>query len=93
MSLLFTTPYLPDVYDRIREPGIESAYITVMKSSAKLLLILAAAAVLFLAQPVKADRKAEAGPSIEAVPDGGSTISLVCFALLGLGALRSKLGR
>jgi hypothetical protein len=55
--------------------------------------MMAAATALFLAQPVKADRKAEAGPSIEAVPDGGSTISLVCFALLGLGALRSKLGR
>jgi 4-hydroxybenzoate polyprenyltransferase len=64
-----------------------------MKSSGKLLLILAAATVLFLAQPVKAEQKVQAGPSIFNVPDGGSTISLVCFALLGLGALRSKLGR
>jgi hypothetical protein len=64
-----------------------------MNSSAKLLLMVAAAAAFFLAQPVKAERKAQAGPTIVAVPDGGSTISLVCFALLGLGALRSKLGR
>jgi hypothetical protein len=55
--------------------------------------MVAAATAFFLAQPVKAERKAQAGPTIVAVPDGGSTISLVCFALLGLGGLRSKLGR
>jgi hypothetical protein len=64
-----------------------------MKSSAKLLLIFAAAGAFLLAQPVKAGRNNDIGPNVKPVPDGGSTISLVCFALLGLGALRSKLGR
>jgi VPDSG-CTERM motif len=60
-----------------------------MKFSPKLLLILAAAATFSLVQPVKADRIAQAGPShVESVPDGGSTMSLLGFALLGVAALR-----
>jgi hypothetical protein len=54
---------------------------------------MAAVGAFLLAQPAKAERKAQAGPDVVAVPDGGSTISLVCFALLGLGALRSRLNR
>jgi VPDSG-CTERM motif len=64
-----------------------------MKSSLKLLLFLAAATAVFLVQPVKADRLVEAGPTVVSVPDGGSTVSLLGCALLGLAALRRKLGR
>jgi hypothetical protein len=63
-----------------------------MKSSLKLLLFLAAATAVFLVQPVKADRLVEAGPIVVSVPDGGSTVSLHGCALLGLAALRRKLG-
>jgi hypothetical protein len=62
-----------------------------MKSSLKLLLFLAAATAVFLVQPVKADQRAEAGPTVVSVPEGGSTISLLGFALLGAAALRRKL--
>ena len=62
-----------------------------MKSSPKLLLILAAVAAFSLVQPVKADRTVQAGPSVVSVPDGGSTMSLLGFALLGVAALRRKL--
>jgi VPDSG-CTERM motif len=64
-----------------------------MKSSSKLLFILAAATAFFLVQPVKADRTVQAGPTVVSVPDGGSTISLIGLALLGLAALRRKLSR
>jgi VPDSG-CTERM motif len=63
-----------------------------MKSSLKLLLFLAAATAVFLVQPVKAHRLVEAGPTVVSVPDGGSTVSLLGCALLGLVALRRKLG-
>jgi VPDSG-CTERM motif len=63
-----------------------------MKSSLKLLLFLAAATAVFLVQPVKADQRVEAGPTVLSVPDGGSTVSLLGCALLGLAALRRKLG-
>jgi protein with PEP-CTERM/exosortase system signal len=62
-----------------------------MKSSLKLLLILSAATAFFLVQPVKAERIIQAGPTVVTVPDGGSTISLLGFALLGVAALRRKL--
>jgi hypothetical protein len=62
-----------------------------MKSSLKLLLFLAAATAVFLVQPVKADHFVQAGPTAVSVPDGGSTASLLGFALLGLAALRRKL--
>jgi hypothetical protein len=68
-----------------------------MRTSLKLLLILAAAAAFSLVQPVKADRIVQAGPTqvdgtVHCVPDGGSTMSLLAFALLGAAALRRKLG-
>jgi hypothetical protein len=63
-----------------------------MKSSFKLLLAFAVATAFFLIQPVKADRVGQAGPSVVNVPDSGSTASLLGCALLGLAALRRKLG-
>jgi hypothetical protein len=64
-----------------------------MKSSATLLVVMAAVAAFSLVQPAKADHVVQAGPSIVTVPDGGSTISLLGFALLGVAALRCKLSR
>jgi hypothetical protein len=69
------------------------AALSCMKSSLKLLLFLAAATAVFLVQPVKADQRVEVGPTVVSVPDGGSTISLLGFALLGVAALRRKLNR
>jgi hypothetical protein len=57
----------------------------------KLLVAMAAVAVFSLLQPVKADRVAQAGPTIETVPDSGSTISMLCLTLLGVAVLRRKL--
>lgn len=59
----------------------------------KLLFVVAAVVALSLVQPVKADRIAHGGPTIVSVPDGGSTISLLGFALLGVAALKRKLSR
>ena len=64
-----------------------------MRIVPKLLLGLAAAAAFFLAQPVEASRAPSGLPTTVSVPDGGSTISLLCFALLGVAALRRKLNR
>ena len=64
------------------------AFLWRMKSSSKLLLILAAATAFFLVQPVKAERTFQGGPTFANVPDSGSTISLLGFALLGVAALR-----
>jgi VPDSG-CTERM motif len=65
-----------------------------MKSSPKLLLILAAAAAFSLVQAVKAEPIVQAGPThVEHVPDGGSPMSLLGFALLAVAALRRKLSR
>jgi hypothetical protein len=64
-----------------------------MKSSSKLLLILTAATAFFLAQPVKAGHTIQGGPTVANVPDAGSTISLLGFALFGVVALRRKLSR
>ena len=63
-----------------------------MKTSFKLLLILAAVAAFTLVQPVEASQTVQAGPTVESVPDGGTTVSLLGCALLGLAALRRKLG-
>jgi hypothetical protein len=61
-----------------------------MRTISKLLLALAAATAFSLAQPVEAN----IGPSpVVTVPDGGSTISLLGLALLGVAALRRKLNR
>jgi hypothetical protein len=58
------------------------------------LLLGIACAALSFAQPVKAERSVQAGPThVESVPDGGWTMSLLGFALLGLAALRRKLSR
>ena len=63
-----------------------------MKSSFTLLLILTAATAFFVVQPVKASHVVQGGPTYVTVPDGGSTMSLLGFALLGVAALRRKLG-
>jgi hypothetical protein len=76
------------------ETGILGADLaSYMKSSSKLLLVLAAATAFFIVQPVKAGHVVQGGPTYVTVPDGGSTISLLGFALLGVAALRRKLGR
>jgi protein with PEP-CTERM/exosortase system signal len=65
-----------------------------MKAFPKMILLALAAATAFsLAQPVEAKPVASGGPTVESVPDGGSTISLLGFALLGMAALRRKLNR
>lgn len=68
------------------------AALSAMKSSLTLLLVLAVATAVFLVQPVQAAYVAQAGPSVASVPDQGSTISLLGFALLGVAALRHRLG-
>ena len=67
-------------------------YLSCMKSSLKLLLILTAAAAFSFVQPIKAERIVQGGPT-HSVPDGGSTISLLVLALLGMAALGRKLSR
>jgi hypothetical protein len=64
-----------------------------MKSSLKLLLIAAAATAFFVIQPAQAGHVFQGGPTMVSVPDGGSTMSLLGLALLGLAALRRKLSR
>jgi len=64
-----------------------------MKTVSKLLLALAAAAAFSLAQSVEAEPALSGLPTTVSVPDGGSTISLLGFALLGVAALRRKLNR
>jgi hypothetical protein len=64
-----------------------------MKAFSRVLLVLAAATAFSLAQPVEAKPAAQGVPSAESVPDGGSTISLLGLALLGVAALRRKLSR
>ena len=62
-----------------------------MRTLSKLLLALAAVAAFSLAQSVEAKPALSGLP--ERVPDGGLTISLLGFALLGVAALRRKLNR
>ena len=64
-----------------------------MRTLSKLLLALAAVAVFSLAQSVEAKRAPSGLPTTVSVPDGGSTVSLLGFALLGVAALRRKLNR
>jgi len=65
-----------------------------MRTLSKLLLLaLAAAAAFSLAQPVEASPALSGLPTTVSVPDGGLTISLLGFALLGVAALRRKLNR
>jgi VPDSG-CTERM motif len=78
---------------RIFEIGMPGAVLRHMKSSLKLLLILAAAITFFVVQPVKAGHVVQGGPTYVTVPDGGSTMSLLGLALLGVAALRRKLSR
>jgi VPDSG-CTERM exosortase interaction domain len=68
-------------------------FLSHMKSSLKLLLVLAAATAFFAVQPVKAGHVVQGGPTVVTVPDGGSTMSLLGLALLGVAALRRKLRR
>ena len=64
-------------------------------TSSKLLLALAMATAFSFAQPVKADRTVDTGPSnIDgpvSVPDAGSTLPLLGSALLAVAVLRRKL--
>jgi VPDSG-CTERM motif len=90
--LLFTSCY-PSGSCKIFETGMLAALSKDMKSSFTLLLVLTAATIFSLAQPVKASHVVQGGPTWVTVPDGGSTMSLLGFALLGVAALRRKLGR
>jgi hypothetical protein len=90
--LLFTSCY-PSGRCKIFETGMFGALFKDMKSSFTLLLVLTAATALFVVQPAKANRAFQGGPSYVTVPDGGSTMSLLGFALLGVAALRRKLSR
>jgi VPDSG-CTERM motif len=69
------------------------AFFKDMKSSFTLLIVLTAATAFFVVQPVKAGHVVQGGPTFVSVPDGGSTVSLLGFALLGVAALRRKLSR
>jgi hypothetical protein len=66
-------------------------------TSSKLLLALAMVTAFSFAQPLKAEPRMDAGPTYVdepvSVPDGGSTVSLLSFALLGVAVLRRKLRR
>lgn len=72
---------------------MRTAPLSRMKSSLTLLLTLTAVTAFVLVQPVQANRMVQAGPTVVTVPDGGSTISLLGFALLGVAALRRKFSR
>jgi VPDSG-CTERM motif len=89
---LFTSCY-PSYRCKIFETGMIGAFFRGMKSSFTLLLVLTAATAFFVVQPVKAGHVVQGGPTYVTVPDGGSTMSLLGFALLGVAALRRKLGR
>jgi hypothetical protein len=91
--LLFFTSCYPSDRCKIFETGMLGALFKDMKSSFTLLLILTAATAFFVVQPVKAGHVVQGGPTYVTVPDGGSTMSLLGFALLGVAALRRKLGR
>jgi hypothetical protein len=64
-------------------------------TSSKLFLALTIVTAFSFAQPVKAERKVDAGPSYVdgpvSVPDAGSTLPLLGSALLAVAALRRKL--
>jgi protein with PEP-CTERM/exosortase system signal len=91
--LLFFTSCYPSGRCKIFETGMLGALFKNMKSSFTLLLVLTAATAFFVVQPAKASHVVQGGPTYETVPDGGSTMSLLGFALLGVAALRRKLGR
>jgi hypothetical protein len=93
LSSFLATIYRSGAYDILLKLASLVLIYVGMKSSAKLLLVVAAVAALFIVQPARADHFVQAGPSVVTVPDGGSTISLLGFALLGVAALRSKLRR
>jgi VPDSG-CTERM motif len=80
----------------VAQPRADNGIISAAKSgmtSWKFLLALAVVMAFSFAQPVKADRSVQAGPTVVAVPDGGATISLLGLALLGVAAWRRKLSR
>jgi hypothetical protein len=66
-------------------------------TSSKLLLALATVTAFSFAQPAKAIREVDAGPSyvdgVVSVPDAGSTLPLLGSALLAVAVLRRKLSR
>lgn len=91
--LLFFTSCYPSGKCKIFKTGMLAALFKGMKSSFTLLFILTAVTAFFVVQPVKADRVVQGGPTYVTVPDGGSTMSLLGLALLGVAALRRKLSR
>jgi hypothetical protein len=93
MSPFLTTPYPSDVCTILVKLACPVLLLWCMKSSTTLLLILTAATAFFLVEPVKAGRTIQGGPAVATVPDAGSTISLLGFALIGVAALRRKLSR
>jgi hypothetical protein len=90
--VIFTSCY-PSSRCKIFETGMLGAVFKDMKSSFTLFLVLTAATAFFVVQPVRASHVVQCGPTFVTVPDGGSTMSLLGFALLGVAALRRKLGR
>ena len=90
--LLLFTSCCPSGRCKIFETGMLAALFRDMKSSFTLLLVLTAATAFFVVQPVKASQVFQGGPTYMTVPDGGSTMSLLGLALLGVAALRRKLG-
>jgi hypothetical protein len=98
--LFFTTQCLLYLQAAILQANVRSSKLAClvlffrdMKSSLTLLLVLTAATAFFVVQPVKASHVVQGGPTYVTVPDAGSTMSLLGFALLGVAALRRKLSR
>jgi len=79
--------------ERSENIGAERRRTTMKKISFNLLLVVTAVTAFSFVQPVKAERNAQAGPTVVAVPDSGSTVSLLGLALLGLASVRRKLSR
>jgi hypothetical protein len=92
MSAILYSCY-PSAKCNVFKTGMLGAFFKDMKSSFTLLLVLTAATAFFVVQPVKAGHVVQGGPTFVSVPDGGSTVSLLGFALLGVAALRRKLSR
>jgi hypothetical protein len=69
-------------------------FLSSMKSSLKLLLVLAASAFC-LVQPVKASPTAQAGPTsingVVPVPDAGSTLPFARVRLVSIGCLAAQI--
>src|SRR5262249_57263019 len=69
--------------ERSENIGAERRRTTMKKISFNLLLVVTAVTAFSFVQPVKAERNAQAGPTVVAVPDSGSA-----GLFLGLAVLR-----